>query len=68
MPSDFAHAPGTAQRLGFGGVEMHAAHGFLPSQFLSPLFNRTTMTMAAVSLRACGSCWRSWTKSGECRA
>lgn len=42
LPGAFARTAGLARDLGFGGVEVHAAHGFLLSQFLSPLFNRRT--------------------------
>lgn len=42
LPDMYASAALIAKNTGFSGVQIHAGHGFLLSQFLSPLFNHRT--------------------------
>jgi len=42
MQTAFADAAGQAKDIGFDGVEIQGAQGFLLSQFLSPYYNRRT--------------------------
>jgi 2,4-dienoyl-CoA reductase-like NADH-dependent reductase (Old Yellow Enzyme family) len=39
IQSNFAQAAVRAKKAGFDGIELHAAHGFLLSQFLMPYYN-----------------------------
>ncbi len=51
IQGDFVNAAKRAQAAGLDGVELHGAHGYLISQFLSPLINRRSDAYGATAVK-----------------
>lgn len=59
----FGRSAAVCKKAGFGGVQIHGAHGYLVSQFLSPGTTCARTHGAARRRSAAASCWRSMPRS-----
>ena len=59
----FVDAAVRSQKAGFDGVQLHAAHFFFLSRFISPAANHRGTSMVGLLRIAAGFYWKSWTVS-----
>ncbi|MCR5220448.1 MAG: hypothetical protein K6E31_05570 [bacterium] len=63
----FVEAAVRAEKAGFDGVQIHAAHFFFLSRFISPAVNHRTDAWGGSLENRAASCWRSCTASAKPR-
>ena len=65
ITGEFAQAAARADEAGFDLLELHCAHGYLLSSFISPLTNHRRDAYGGSLAGGCGSRWRCSQRSGR---
>ena len=58
MVEAFGRSARNLQQVGFDGIDIHGAHGYLVAQFLSPATNQRTDAYGGSPRSGCASCSR----------